>query len=344
MPVDAQLLEQTIQEAVHGDAELAALLKQKLAANDSLAASFTGGFTRTADYTRKSQALADDRNRLAEDRKKIEGQMEQYRTALEAAETEKAKILRDLAQHKVTTAEAQARLQAVKETYQLSDEDIPPMRDLIATRKTEKPQDSTADLDARLDAFRKDFEKTIAERLLPELSSMTDLDIIWANMRDEHRELTGKRLSADDQRAILKEAREKGRKLVDVWEEKFAIPDARKKQEYAAWEKEARGKWDAEQTAKRSQEALEGVRPGAADETGLRLSPVLKKQFAERGVDPGQTVPQTPGEVKPGEHVRTMPSGEQRQALTGAERAAKRFLERRANGIQMGQPDAVKSA
>lgn len=327
MPVDQQRLNAAIEEASGGDAEIAGWLREKYKNNETAAVAFLGGFTRTDDYTRKTQGLAGEK-------KKLEDQLALYQANLETAETDKNKILKDLANQKITVAAANARLQSLKETYQLSDEDIPPTGDLIDTRKSGKVHDSTADLDERLAAFEKKFEDKITQTLLPELAGMTDLDIIWANMRDEHKELTGKRLTADEQREILKDARANGRKLTDVWEEKFKIPDARKKLERDGYEKELRTKWDAEQTAKRSAEALEGIRPGAADETGLRLSTVLRKQFAERGAEPVQQT-----EVKPGEHTRTpvkMPSGEQREGLTGAERAAKKYLERRAAGVPIG--------
>jgi hypothetical protein len=333
MAVDQQVLSAKIDEVVQGDAELRTLLLEKFAKNDNAAVAFVGGFMRNADYTQKTQSVAGEK-------KKYEEQIALYQQNLEAAETDKTRILKDLANQKVTVAQANARLQSVKETYQLGDDDIPPMGDLIDTRKTGKVHDSTADLDERFSAFEKKFEERITRQLLPELAGMTDLDIIWANMRDEHYELTGKRLTAPEQRDILKTARDGGRKLTDVWEEKFDIGGQRKKVERDSIVKEERAKWDAELTAKRSQEAMEGIRPGAPDETGLRLSPVLHKQFVERGNEPV--------EIKPGEHTRvqtaTIPSAVQREGLTGGERAAKAYLERRAAGVPMGAPREKKTA
>lgn len=332
MPVDQAVLKAAIEEASAGDAEIASLLAEKFAKNDNAAVAFVGGFMRNKDYTTKTQAVAGEK-------KKYEEQIALYQQNLEAAETDKTKILKDLANQKVTVAQANARLQAVKETYQLGDDDIPPMGDLIDTRKSGKVHDSTADLDERFANFEKKFEDKITKTLLPELAGMTNLDIVWDDIRGEHRELTGKRLSIKEQQDILKTARESNRSLADVWEEKFGIGDARKKVEREAIVKEERAKWEAELTARRSQEAMEGIRPGAQDETGLRLSPVLHKQFAERGTEIV--------EAKPGEHTRVpvkMPSADQRESLTGAERAAKAFLERRAAGIPMGAPREKKTA
>lgn len=320
MPVDPQILKAAIDEATGGDAELAGLLTEKFAKNDAAAVAFTGGFTRTADYTKKTQALADEK-------KKVDGQLAAYQKQLEDAETEKNKIMKDLANQKVTVAQAQARLQAVKETYQLSDEDIPPTGDLVKTRVGREVVDSTPDIDARLAALETQIVEKITKTLVPELSGMANLDIVWADISDEHRELIGKRLTAKEKQEILNTAREKNTSLAAVWEEKYQIPDARKKTERAQWEKEARQKWNDEQQAKRSAEALEGVRPGAMDETGLRTSQILKHSFSERGVMPAKEE-----ETK----VRQMPSAEDRGKLSGAERAAAKYLERRAAGVPLG--------
>ena len=53
MPVDKQILEQCIAEAAGDDKEMADFLRTRYAANDALAVKFVGGFTRTADYSRK---------------------------------------------------------------------------------------------------------------------------------------------------------------------------------------------------------------------------------------------------------------------------------------------------
>lgn len=328
MSVDAQLLKAAIDEAAAGDAELAALLTEKFAKNDAAAVAFTGGFTRTADYTRKTQALSSEK-------KDLETKLATYQTQLEAAETEKAKIMRDLANQRVTVAQANARLQAVKDTYQLGDDDIPPMGDLIDTRKTGKVTDSTPDIEERLVTLRKEITEEITKTLIPELSGMANLDIVWAEIADEHRELTGKRLGAKDRQAILDEARKNNKSLAAVWEEKYEIPTARKRVEREQIVKEERQKWDDEQRAKISQRALEGVRPEAPDETGLRVSQVLKHSFQERGV-------QAP--VEDGK-VRAMPSAEDRGKLSGAERAAQKYLERRGAGVPLGGKEpVVKSA
>src|SRR5262249_10011171 len=136
MPIDRETLKATITEAVNGDGELASLLEQKMLANDSLAASFVAGYMRNRDYTPKNEGLADERRPL-------QSQVEQYRSLLEAAEGEKSQVLKDLAAERMSVAQANARLKHIKSTYQMSDEDIPPFGDLIETATSHRPVDSS---------------------------------------------------------------------------------------------------------------------------------------------------------------------------------------------------------
>ena len=77
---------------------------------------------------------------------------------------------------------------------------------------------------------------------------------------------------------------------------------------------------------------MAGIHPTAPHQEGLRTSHIFDHKF---NVHEGGT-----GEApKP----REMPSAAERQALSGAERATKRHLERRANGIPMGAPDERKN-
>jgi len=335
MPVDQKILDEAIAEASAGDQELATLLKERLSKNDTAAVAFTGGFTRTKDYTQKTQAVASERQAAEQAKAKADQEVALYRQQLEEAEGDKAKILRDLANQKITAAQANARLQHVKETYALSDEDIPPMGDLIDTRKSGKVHDSSPDIDERLKAFKQevmtDVIKGVAEKIVPEMNAFLDVDLAWSDINDEHKELTGRSLNKDERREILRDAKASGgnKTLIGAWEEKYNIPEKRLEQRDKATISRERDKWEKEQAVKTSEAAMQGIRPGTPDQAGLRLSPVLQKQFDTRdGV--------AAAEKKP------LPSATQRESLSGAERAAKRFLERRAQGIPMGQPDPAK--
>jgi len=338
MPVDRETLKSTIREAVGEDGELYAILEQKLLASDDLATKFLGGFMRNRDYTTKTQALASDRQTMEGQAKQLEGQVEQYRQMLEAAEVEKAKVLKDLAGHKISVAQSNARLKHIKEVYQLSDDDIPNIPDQIETFQSRRPVDTSTDIDTRLADFKKEFRddisKYIAEKLVPELGGMAQLDIVWSDIRDEHRELTGKRLSAKESQELLNEADRRSRagkpiSLKALWEEKYDASALRQKHHDDSLSKELRAKWDAEQAAKISEAALAGVHPLGPDQQGLRTSQIFGHKFkVHEGTEP-LAAPK----------LRETPSASERQAVSGAERASRRHLERRAAGVPMGAPD-----
>lgn len=333
MPVDKEILKATIREAAGDDNELYSLLETKLAANDAAASQFMSGFMRNRDYTSKTQALANDRRALDENKQSLEGQLEQYRQALEGAEADKAKVLRDLAQQKVTVAQAHARLKHIKETYALSDDDIPPFQDLIDTRRSGKPVDSTDDVDTKLAAFKKEMTDYLAQKLVPELGGMAKLHVVWNDIIHEHTDLTGKYLSAKEQDELLAEADKRHRagrpmSLKQLWEEKYDAPSLRQKKHDEEVIKTERAKWDAEAQAKRSEEAMQGLHPTPGNQQGLRTSQILDHKFQVHEELPGAAPKRAEGK-----------SANQRQSLSGAERAGKRYLERRAAGVPMGAPD-----
>lgn len=343
MPIDKAALKEHIAEVTGGDSEFAKFLEEKYLANDAAATSFMGGFMRNRDYTQKSQALATDRGVFEQERRAYDGQIQQYKQMLEAAEAEKAKIMKDLAAHKVTVAQSQARLKHLKEFYNLSDEDVPNIPEQIETYQKGKVVDSSTDLDEKLAAFEKAFEKKITtfvtERLVPELGGMAQLDIVWNDIRDEHRELTGKRLTAKEAQELLNEADKRGRagrpiSLKAMWEEKYDAPSLRQKHHDDDFEKKLREKWDSEQAAKISEAAMQGIRPGMQQQgLGLRTSQIFDHKFKVHEEAEPQAVPK----------LRETSSAAERQALSGSERAAKKWIERRGAGIPIGAPDERRS-
>jgi hypothetical protein len=342
MAVDKQLLEQCIIEAAGDDADLAKALRDKLNANDALAAKFVGGFMRTSDYTKKTQELAGQRQQFEAG----SAELANVRKALEAAETEKGAIMKELAGHRISTAKARELMKLLQEKYQLTDEDLPGMSDLIETSKKGKPVDTTEDLDSRFAKFGEklmaDMEKRFVTALTPELGAMANLPLVWNEITREHEELTGKRLTFSEQQEILKAARDSNRPLRDVWEEKFGISgDAglrmqkRDEKLKAGWTTER----ETAEAAARSKAALEVVTPTQADlGTGPGISLAFKTKFKEFPMDPnaqpGQQQQQqgkdgTPTLVaQPGQHVRQAGN----RGPTGAQRAAAKYLEQMNKG------------
>lgn len=339
VPVDKQLLESSIIEAAGDDKEMADFLRDRYSKNDALAAKFVGGFTRTADYSRKTQELAAQRKEVEGQSAELKTQLDNARIALTSAETEKNKILSEVAGHRMTVGKAKSLLEFLQEKYQLTDEDLPGMSDLIETAKKGKPVDTTDPLTTRLAALKAEIkaevEKSFVDALKPELGAMAHLPLVWQDIAYEHEQLTGKRLSFAEQQEILKIAREKNASLRAVWEEKYQISgdnglrmQKRDENLKKQWESD-RDKADAE---KRQKEALEVVTPVKRElGDGAGISAAFKTKFRQFEMDPdkpassgGDGVPSL--KVEPGQHVRQSGAGR----VPAAQRAAAKFLERQA--------------
>jgi len=339
MPVDKKILESCIAQATDGDTEMADFLRKKYEANDAAAVKFVSGFMTTADYTRKTQELAAQRQQFESQ----SGQLDTVRKALEAAEAEKNTILRDLADRQISVAKAKELLKIAKDRFQLSDDDLPGITDLIETRKTGAVVDSTPDLDTRFKAFGDELmsrmEKKFVGAMTPELGNMAVIPLIWGEIDREHEELTGKRLTFAEKQEIFKAAQAgadssmgKG-SIYGIWQDKYQIGgddglrmkrrDENLKKSWAA---------EAEKAAAdaRSKAALEVVTPTAADlGTGPGISAAFKTKFKTFDTDPNKPAVATSDgvpslAVAPGQHVRQ--TGD--RGPSGAQRAAQKFLER----------------
>lgn len=333
MAVDKKILEDCILEAADGDAEFAQVLRDRYAKNEAGAAKFIGGFMRNSDYTKGKQELA-------EQRKQFDGQTTQLtaaRTALEAAEKEKNVILKDLAQHRVSTAKARELMTMLSEKYDLTDADLPGMSELIATAKTGKVVDNTPDIETRLAAFKTELKKEVeadfVRALMPELGSMAALPMIWQEIGREHLELTGKALSFTEQQEILNLARKDNKPLRDVWEEKYEVggmTGLRMKKHEEGLKKQWQSDQETADAKRRQDEALNIVTPKQTElGDGAGISAAFKTRFRTFETDPNKQATPADGvpslSVKPGEHVRQ--TGD--RGPTGAQRAAAKFLEQR---------------
>lgn len=333
MPVDKKILERCIQETAEGDAEFADYLRKKYEANDSLAARFVGGFMRTDDYTRKSQELAEQRRSLGDQ----SSQVENLRKSLEEAESEKNKIMRELAERRISTAKASELMSILQDKYALTDEDLPGMSDFVATAKKGKVVDSTDPLDDRFAKFKAEVmaeaEKKFTGAMIPELGAMAALPLIWSEISREHQELTGKPLTFAEQQEILKDARAGKGGIRDVWEEKYQISGdsgLRMKKRDERLQEQWKSDWEKKQADQRSKDALNVVTPAAREMgDGPGISTAFKTKFRTFEMDPNkQPVPQSDGvpvlKVEPGQHVRQ--SGD--RGPSAAQRAAAKFIEK----------------
>lgn len=327
MPVDAAVLDQYINEVAGDDAELKQMLSDRLGKNQNAAAKFTGGFLGRSDVTRKQQEVADQR-------KSFETEKQQYETRLLEAESEKDKIMRDLAGERISAAKAKTLLNHVKQAYSLTDADLPGIEDLKETVRTGVPTDSSVDIDKRLEKFKTDLMKQFNDQLLPEISSLAYIPAIWSELAHEHQELFGKRITKSEQQEVLTEARKSGKSIESVWEDKYGVVNKRLEHRDSENEKKFRLKWDDEQAKANQKAALEGVRP-QSDDFGLsdRQSPIFKRSFAPKE----EPAPSNDGKQQPPPRENATTSDASRERMGGAERAAAKFLERSRSG-QLGQP------
>ena len=361
MAVDKRVLEQCISEAAGDDQEMVEFLRKRYETNDAAAAKFVAGFTRTSDYTQKTQELANQRKALEAQ----SGQFAELRKQLDQAEIEKSKILNELAGKRVTVAKASELMKMLQEKYGLDDNDLPGISDLIETRKAGAPVDSTPDLDTKLKTFGDDLMKRMESRLFdqitPELSGMAALPIVWNEIFREHQELVGKNLTFAEQQEILKEAKSSNRPLRDVWESKYEISGEsglRMKKRDEALQNKWKEDYEREQSTLRSKQALDVVanRSSADLGNGPNISTAFKTKFREFPTDPNQLPGQkqagsgnTAGSsagtgdgvpslsVMPGQHVRQ--SGGDR-GPRASERAAAKHIEKLTGGGYGRKPAA----
>lgn len=328
MAVDSAQLEQYITELAGDDKELGDALREKLTKNQQAAGRFANGFLGRADVTRRQQEVATER-------KTLEAKQKEYENRLLEGESEKDKIMKDLAAERVSLAKAKSLLNSVKQAYALTDADLPGIEDLKETARTGHVVDSSPDIEARFKALKTEMFNEINNKLIPELGSMAILPTIWADMSYEHERLFGKRLTKKEQGEILKEAREQNKSIEGVWSDRYSVDDKRLEVRDADNKKKYRQEWEDER-AKRDQEmALSGVRP-ESDFSSLddRQSPIFKRNFAP--VEE-KTTSATDGKGPVQQQPPAARSDAGKERMGGAERAAAKFMERAKSG-QLGKP------
>lgn len=297
-----------------------------LLGNERAATQFVGQRQRHDDYTRKTQALAQERTSITQ---QANEQITQYAQQLSAAQNRITQVMSDLETETITAATANARLRKVKETYGLSDADIPAVEGVAKPAGTATPANAgTVDIDAKLSAFGNNLLKTIRQDML----AMPRVSAIQADISASHQELTGKRLSRQEMGELLNKAQKDNVTLEQAWEQQFQIPDLRMAKRDEDNRKKWETEWEAKQRAANSDAALAGVRPNNGQQQ-QSASPVLNKRFpGNMDSDPAKgAVTDKSAPAQPAQAQTT-------QGLSGAERAAAKYLERRANGIPMGAP------
>ena len=317
MPITKDQLQPLVAE-IGFDGEKAEQFMADLLANQEAATKFVGQRLRHEDYTKKTTQVAEERKQLE---KQATEQITQYANQLRNSQAMLDRVMKDLEAEKISTYTANQRLQRIKETYQLSDDDIPAL-------ETKNPAGTggtqTLDIESKLSEFGSKLKADLIRSLQEDMLALPRITAVQSDIQDEHRELVGKRLTRAEMNDLLAEAEKGKRTLVDVWESKYDIgklrtdkSDADKK---ARWLKE----WEDKQTAERTEKAISGVRDRFVDSTKpITESRIFTKDFS-------RTDPADGGSAA--DKSKSAAAGKK----TGAERAAEAYMARRAKGVKFG--------
>jgi hypothetical protein len=324
VPVDLTIINSLLDE-LSPPAELRKGMSEFLSSNEDAAKQFVGQRMRNSDYTRKRQEEAALLQQVETENKQ---KLDAYAQQLSEAQDRITKIMADYEGESVSRAQAQARLRAVKEKYSLGDDDIPAVP---VDRDKVKPADNTIDFEARFKALREEVVNDTVKRLLPELAAYPKLTVHQAAIANEYQSLTGKSLSEDDWDKVF-DRQKKGGTLREAFEREFEIPKLRQDKHDETILSAARTKWDEEQKRKASDAALEGVtnRNAQLNNNQFSHSPVLGRKFQV------QTEEQTGG-TGAAPPPPNSPPPPPVQRLSGADRAALKYMERRNQGIPLGK-------
>lgn len=309
---------------------LKANVMQELEADESRATNFVGQRLRHSDYTKKTQELASQRQTLEQ---AVSGQVKEYAQKLQEADQKVANILKDLEGERINRATAEMKLKRVAEQYEIHDDDL---KSIIASNN-EPPVNRNAPpaglTEEKLLEILAKRETELVNKLMPELMSFPQISAIQQEIRDTHYELTGKRLSAAEMTELMKEAPKAGG-LIKAWEEKHGIAGIRQERHDKEVTAKAIEAYKTEEMRKASEAAIatvhnqDGIRP-------LSTSPVLR-EYRNRAEEPA---------AGNGGGNNNGKGSEPQPRMSGAERAATKWVERRNQGIGLGkEAPAAKTA
>lgn len=339
----ALTLEEYVHEVAGDNAEVREALMAAIGKDPKAAERATGLAMRDRDYRQKTQ-------QLSADKKIYEAKVAEYETTLQEADQKIATVMDQLSKATIDQGTANARLQAIKTKYQLSDDDIPTEGEVRVTSRVGKDvtKGDNVDIDRKLE----DFKKSLIAELTPALSRITAdaaaTDIMWADIDYEHKELFGKRLTAKDKMDSVKEFNKliqsgdlpRGTSYQQYWEQKYDVPAKREEVKVAGLKSQWQKEWEDAQTAKRSQEALDSVRGESRRTDSLDGgSPLFKKEFA-RNEEPATQFDRK-SEADRGDKgdrgADRSDRGKPALVRSGADRAAENWVQRRAAGVPLGE-------
>lgn len=280
-----------------------ALMIAEAEANEAIGTQFLGQRLRHDDYTRKTQELATTRQQLEST---VSEQISGYALQMSEAQQRTDKVLKDFENERISRATADARLQSVKAKYGLSDDDVPTLTTPAAVSAA-----PTIDIDTKLREFK--------ESLMQDFEAIPRITAIQQDIAYNHQDLTGKRITADEQRELISAAKKDGTTLMVAWEKKYDITNIRQNKAIESRIAEERQKWDADLVSKRDAAVMSTVR--RPEEVFTVASSVLGRKYAPH-VDP----------------TSDKPVAQTAERLSGAERATAAWTKRAAAGLLYSGP------
>jgi hypothetical protein len=311
-----------VDELGFSDAFKANLL-QELEADENRAAKFIEQRLRHTDYTRKTQELASQRKELDV---AVTQQVQEYASKLQEADGKIAKILKDFEHEQISRTTAENRLRTLAVKYEIPKEDLADLLKDSTPAPNARPNGDAITLEQVTVLMNKTLED-YTKKLMPELVSFPQISNLQQEIRDQHKELFGKRITNEEMKEIMTAAAKDGSPgLMKIWEDRFEVGKVRGEihdKEVAA---NAIKHHEEERTRKASEDAIRQVHNQADPTKPLSSSPVLR-EYRSRSED-GQ--PEAPANGKGKENDNVKPPEPRR---SGAERAAIKWTERANQGL-----------
>jgi hypothetical protein len=317
------------------------------------------------DYSRKTQELADGRRALEADVNSVLQERQNLAEWKSGLDDKYNKIAADLEAARITEGQYRARISTLARQYNADEKAL--LEGISTPEGGNKGGDGGAPAnkgggngDQSQYLTREDVNKLAAQRDRQTLRLLAE----FPDIAEEHQELFGKSLrtfeyttpsgeqlrgrSAFIQKALdtNDQLTRQGRPAMDlrrIWETTFDVPKKREEMHTETLRTQIRGELEGEYRQKATEAALNGGnapgRPGQQREH----SPVFAKEMktpAER--DAEAAAGNGNGH---GDNGRLPPPAESAAGRESRwQKSASSFLDRRARGIPMGQPDVAKSA
>lgn len=312
---------------------LKANLLQELEADEARANNFVGQRLRQSDYTKKTQDLAEQRRQIDV---AVTQQVKEYADRLQEADGKLAKILKDYEAERISRATAENRLSTIATKYEIPKEDLADLISQPPNGAPPKHDGGGLTLEAVSDLMAK-READLIKRLMPELISFPKISNIQQEIRERHLDLTGKRMTAREMDELMAEAtKDNSGGLMGVWQTKYDIPKIEMERHDKGVADAAIAEYERKAKARASEDALSSVHHQDSSRP-YSTSPVLR-QYRDRSKEGGELV----GDTKNGNGNGNGNGKPPERAMSGSERAAVKWVERRNQGIGFGKEAPAK--